>query len=572
MLGRIVSLNLSRAKTVDYKGQGVTTGIFKTPVDDPVALSPTGFDGDEQAEPRFHGGVHKAVYAYPLRHYEYWSRKLGRPLSPGTFGENLTIANLDETIVRIGDVFRVGDTVLQVSEPRIPCFKLAMRMQAGNDFSTRFLASGRTGFYLRVLQIGQIAQYDSVELQRSPAASPTVLEFLAATHWSGRTPQRVRRAAQAVGLSPEWRKRLDTMLSQTLTAALGNPQGTAKLMVDAVQQETPKVRSVFLIPTGDDPLPRHLAGQFLPLHLSAVDGKPVKRSYSISSPPGSARLRLTVRLEQTPDGCAGKGSGLIHALRPGDSVQANAPAGAFHIDPDDQSDLLLFGAGMGITPLAAITRDAATRGRKIRLGLTAKRRADMPLLTDLEALAQTNPDVSLSLVETGETPDAPRLSAATLGTPAPGARALLCGPPGFVRDIRQGLVALGMPDWRIVSETFNPDRAPTAAGPEMPVQFHEMARAAMNSGETLLETAEAAGICPPAGCRAGSCGICVSKLLTGKVTYLEPVTPRAEDLVHICVAAPDGPVTLGPLGQGNAQAEMPHWKEKDIDQFFDPPA
>src|SRR5262249_2371294 len=157
-------------KLVEFRGQAVSTSILKEPVGGRVLVRRLSLEGDWQADLRSHGGMNKAVHAYPLEHYARWSQELGRDdLRPGQFGENLTLEGLTEEMVRLGDVIRVGSALLQVTQPRYPCFRLGIRM--GDPlFPRRFLASGRTGFYLRVLQEGEVAAGDALELvERSEA-------------------------------------------------------------------------------------------------------------------------------------------------------------------------------------------------------------------------------------------------------------------------------------------------------------------------------------------------------------------------------------------------------------------
>ena len=565
----ILSLCLSKPKKVSYRSEEVLTGIFKTPVDGPVFISANGLEGDGQADLRFHGGEHKAIYAYPADHYRYWERQIGRALPHGAFGENLTVAGLDESTARIGDIYAVGEAMLQVSEPRIPCFKLVMRMQAGADFSTRFLASGRSGMYFRVLREGSISPGDSMRRVETDSNSPSVLEFVALTQWAGRNPERLRRAATARGLSAVWRNNIRTKLSQTLTSRLGNAQGEQRLLVTEICHETDAVRSVYLRPADAAVTFRHLAGQFLPITLHDQRGRPVRRSYSISSPPGADALRLTVRLERNPDGSPGSGSGLIHALKPGDVIAANLPAGNFHPDPDATSGLVLAGAGIGITPLVAIAADALAHGRTVRMLLSLRDRSDLPLTGDLLDLQSAYPHFRLEIVHTGGIDAGPRVTADRLGALDDGEEVYLCGPPGFVSDLRVQLEQGGVPAWRVFSEAFEPVSAATPVDCEpSDVSFSELSGSVVNMGETLLETAEAQGLSPPSGCRAGSCGLCVTRLLSGKVRYVEPVDHPDDELVHICVAAPDGAIELGPLGMGGGAQAMPQWTEDQLAEFF----
>ena len=172
---RILSVNVGRPRTVPYAARSVRTAIFKEPSLVRVRIGRTNLEGDRQADLRVHGGPEKAVYAYDLSGYEHWRRLLSEALPFGQFGENLTVEGMPEAEVRLDDVYRVGMALLQVSQPRTPCFKLALRMERP-DFPRAFLASGRTGFYLRVLEEGDVGTGDAIELVARDGAALTVAE------------------------------------------------------------------------------------------------------------------------------------------------------------------------------------------------------------------------------------------------------------------------------------------------------------------------------------------------------------------------------------------------------------
>ncbi len=175
---RVLSVNVSLARTAPYRGHSVTTGIYKMPVEGRVHVGRLGLTGDQQADLRVHGGVNKAVYAYPSEHYEIWRGELpGMEFSWGFFGENLTTAGLGEAALHIGDRLRVGTAVLEVTKPRFPCFKLAMK--AGHaDFIDRFLDSGRSGFYSSVVEEGEVTAGDRVERLHVNPRAPTIAEIV----------------------------------------------------------------------------------------------------------------------------------------------------------------------------------------------------------------------------------------------------------------------------------------------------------------------------------------------------------------------------------------------------------
>lgn len=152
----IVSLNVGKPVTVEYQGKPLSTGIYKQPVEGPVFLSRENFAGDGQADLVHHGGVDKAVCAYPFEHYEYWKSSLGKEMLLASFGENLTLKGMLEDQVCIGDIFRIGGAVVQISQPRYPCFKLSQK-HGVKDMPTRVLNTGYSGFYFRVLEEGEVS-------------------------------------------------------------------------------------------------------------------------------------------------------------------------------------------------------------------------------------------------------------------------------------------------------------------------------------------------------------------------------------------------------------------------------
>lgn len=159
----LVSINVGRPREAEWQGETVRTSIFKAPVAGRVRVGRLNIEGDEQSDLEVHGGVDKAVYAYPSEHYAFWREQLpGVALPWGSFGENLTVEGLFEDRVHIGDRFRAGSAEFVVTEPRMPCYKLALRFNRP-DMVKRFLKSGRTGFYLAVLQEGEIGAGDAIE-------------------------------------------------------------------------------------------------------------------------------------------------------------------------------------------------------------------------------------------------------------------------------------------------------------------------------------------------------------------------------------------------------------------------
>lgn len=202
---RILSVNAGRPSELSHGGRTVTSGIVKSPVAGRVAVGPTGLDGDGQADLSVHGGPDKAVYAYPVEHYAHWEVELRRDdLAPGRFGENLTVEGLLEDEVAIGDVLRADDALLEVSQPRVPCFKLGMRM-GDPGFLKPFLRSGRVGFYLRVLEPGSLAAGDGLRVERPAEGSMSVRAVAALLH-DDADAEDLERGAALAGLPLGWRE------------------------------------------------------------------------------------------------------------------------------------------------------------------------------------------------------------------------------------------------------------------------------------------------------------------------------------------------------------------------------
>ncbi len=215
---KIISVNVGLPREVVHKGKRVTTGIFKEPVEGRVTLRTLNLDGDGQADLSVHGGRSKAVYAYPGEHYHDWRAELnGMPLPWGMFGENLTTEGLQEDEVKMGDRFRIGSAELMVTEPRLPCYKLALKF-GRDDIIKRFLASGRTGFYFAVLQEGEVGAGDHIEPISRDEHDITVADITRLYVRDKDDLPSLRRAVQVRALPESWRrhfqKRIDKLSSQ----------------------------------------------------------------------------------------------------------------------------------------------------------------------------------------------------------------------------------------------------------------------------------------------------------------------------------------------------------------------
>lgn len=216
---KIVSLNVGMPREVEWHGRMVTTGIFKEPVEARLALRKLNLDGDGQADLTVHGGAEKAVYCYAVEHYGYWKRELGRELPLGMFGENFTTEGWLEGEANLGDRFRVGSAEVVVTQPRLPCYKLGLRFGA-DDMVKRFLASGRTGFYLAVTREGKVGSGDDFEpiaRDENRVPVPEITRLYVAKRYEPKDVESIEKAMQVKALPESWKGYFRERLKRTTT-------------------------------------------------------------------------------------------------------------------------------------------------------------------------------------------------------------------------------------------------------------------------------------------------------------------------------------------------------------------
>lgn len=558
MTGKVVSLNIGVPRLVSYRGMSFQTGIFKVPSDQALTLKKLNFAGDGQADLSAHGGIDKAVYCYPVEHYDFWRREIGRDTLPmGQFGENVTTEGLLESELRIGDILRMGTATVQVSEPRIPCYKLVMRMDAGSDFSVRFLAANRTGFYCRVLEEGVVAKSDKIELVSRDLSSPTVREVIAATQFSDREPAALRSVVHARDISAKWRSRVRRMIDAEMRRRIeAGSAPTHRLRVEKIMPETKDVVSLWLRPENGVPLFDALPGQY----LTIVWPNGNKSTYSLSALHPGSRCRITVKLCHSPQGVLGRSSARIAALKAGDAIEVERPRGNFHPDLDDDTPLVVAAAGIGVTPIMSMIEQATRSGRRdVFAAFGMRRPGEHPLASELAALLSERKRLKavLAYSQLNGAPPLPglpapkhgRLSAADLlpHATAPLAEIFLCGPGDFIRDMHDGLGEAGVSPLNIRHEAFGPSTLLPARAIATDPAAHftvSFTRSRMDvvwspTAGTLLNLAEAAGVSPVFGCRAGSCGLCRIAIAEGSVSYVEPIDEPEAGYVLPCCAIPE---------------------------------
>jgi MOSC domain-containing protein YiiM len=210
----LLSVNVSMPKEVPYKGKTVTTGIFKEPVGGRVMLREFNLDGDGQADLKAHGGPHKAVYVYSIENYDYWKSELGRDdFTFGQFGENFTVEGMLDDDIHIGDQFRVGDALVEVTQPRVPCYKLGLRMGSA-EFPKLFHSGERVGFYFRVLEEGEVGEADVIERVKVDPERMTVREIYQLLYFDKGNVEGAKRALCIDALSPGWRGSFEEIVSK----------------------------------------------------------------------------------------------------------------------------------------------------------------------------------------------------------------------------------------------------------------------------------------------------------------------------------------------------------------------
>jgi MOSC domain-containing protein YiiM len=203
---KLLSVNVAQPREIIHNGKPVMTGIYKEPFEGRVMLRPLNLDGDQQADLKAHGGKYKAAYVYSFEHYAFWERELGRDdFEFGEFGENFTVEGMTEDVVHIGDQFRIGEALVEVTQPRVPCFKLGHKM-GSQKFVKQFLHSLRSGFYLRVIEEREVGARDTIQRVTIGPQKMTVREVNHALYFDPENIEQAQRALQIPALSPGWKR------------------------------------------------------------------------------------------------------------------------------------------------------------------------------------------------------------------------------------------------------------------------------------------------------------------------------------------------------------------------------
>jgi ferredoxin-NADP reductase/MOSC domain-containing protein YiiM/ferredoxin len=571
------SVNVGKPKNVAWQGRSVFTGIWKAPVDGPAMVRRLNIDGDGQGDLGGHGGEQRAVFVYQLDSYRYWQQFLGRDdFTDGQFGENFTVEGLPDDEVCIGDRYRIGGALFEVTQPRVTCYRVGIRM---NDprMPALLVQHHRPGFYFRVLEEGEVRAGDEIVKVADGPESLTVADVDALLYLPGHPRDRIERILRVPALSPGWQASFRAILDEPeaasgnagLVAAVPPPAWTGfrPLRVTAVEQSSSTITSVRLADPGGLPLPAALAGQFLSVRLQPT----LIRSYSLSARPGDAEYRISVK--QEPQGA---GSTYLHThVRPGDLIDVAAPRGSFVLRPA-ATPVLLISGGVGATPVLAMLYALAAEHseREVWWLQAARNGADRPFAAEAATLLATLPHAHSHICLSRPTPEdhlgrdydsAGHLSAdllRRLGVPSH-AEAYLCGPPAFLTAISAALVEAGLPADHVHTEIFGPlpgltpgisattSRPPhppagePGTGPAVTFARSNLTVPWPDACPSLLDLTEACDVPARWSCRTGVCHNCETPLLSGDVTYdLDPLDPPAAGNVLICSTRPRTPITL----------------------------
>jgi ferredoxin-NADP reductase/MOSC domain-containing protein YiiM/ferredoxin len=579
--GTLVSVNVGLPKDVPWQGKTVFTGVFKDPVSGHRRVRKLNIEGDGQGDLAGHGGEQRAVFVYQMDSYRYWEGELGRnDFVYGQFGENFTVEGLGDDEVCIGDRYQIGTATFEVTQPRVTCYRVGIRM---NDprIPALLVSHHRPGFYFRVLEDGEVGAGDEIiKLASGPEQMP-VAEADALLYLPGHPRQQLLRALRIPALSPGWQASFRALLEEepgsgNAGLAVTSPPpawpGFRQLTVTAISRESDAVISIRLEDPKGAPLPAAFPGQWVTLRLQPDrQQRSVLRNYSLSGPPDAGYYRITVKHE--PEGAA---SGYLHArLAVGDQLDVGAPRGTFILDGTD-APVLLISAGIGATPVLAMlqTLAQARSDRDIWWLHGARNRSEHSFAGEARTLVASLRNVHTHVyyshpgandVEGRDFDRAGRLSASALAElqPPRDAEAYLCGPAPFMEEISAGLAAMGIDASRIRTEPFGPASPVTpgiavtpartphppagqpADGPTIQFARSNLAIPWSTEYSSLLELAEACDVPVRWSCRTGVCHTCETTLIAGELGYNpDPVEPPAAGSALICCAQPAGEVVL----------------------------
>ena len=473
-MARLLSVNVGLPRDIEWKGRTVHTGIWKDPVRGRCRVGRLNLDGDGQGDLAGHGGEQRAVFVYQIESYRHWQEQLKRTdFVHGQFGENFTIEGLPDDAVCIGDRYQIGSALFEVTQPRVTCYRVGIRMNEPR-MPALLTSSGRPGFYFRVLQEGEVGAGDEIVKVGEAKERMTVAEINALLYSPDHARDRLERALRIEALSPGWRSSFEALLqSQTsgnaglVPEAAAHPAapGFRPLAVTAIDQESADVLSLTMQSPDGQPLPTAMPGQYVVVRLQpATGGPPLFRSYSLSGPLSTERYRISVKIE--PNGAAG--TYLREHVRVGDALDVSSPRGSFILQSGRAAGGAAQRGNRGDAGSGDAVRAGGGRARHGRsCGCTQLAIGSIipsppkfaascsPLTHGRSYVCYSRPG---SRDKMGKDFDATgHLSRSVfdeVGVPRD-ADVYLCGPNRFMADMKEALATLGVAPERIHVEIFN---------------------------------------------------------------------------------------------------------------------
>jgi ferredoxin-NADP reductase/MOSC domain-containing protein YiiM len=566
MTARLVSVNVGMPTDVAWRGKTVHSGIYKSPVAGPVMVRRLNIDGDGQGDLGGHGGEQRAVMVYQAESYDYWGRFLRRDdLQPGNFGENFTITGLGDDEVCIGDRYAIGEAEFEVTQPRVTCFRVGMRL-GEPDMSNLPVAHRRPGFYFRVIREGRVQAGDAIVRTRRGRHELTVADIDALLYLPDRDSDLLRKSVDVPALSPGWQQSFNDLLAAAQNStgvtepAIGVEPGWSgfrRLRVASIHHESSSIMSIRFEADDGVPLPVPRPGQYLTLRLPDAGDPTPLRSYSLSG--YGAEYRISVKREDH-----GAVSRWLHNnIRDGSVVDVAAPRGDFYLT-DGLGPVVLLSAGVGVTPVLAMLHALADAGstREIWWLHTTRDAQTQAFQHEVSDLIAALPRARQQVFYTGLSGRLDGRAIAALGLPH-NAAVYMCGPDPFMADMRSALTDAGIDPAYIYSELFgalppiNPGIVDTStarphppagpAGTGSSVSFSRSGLRVNWSSQyaSILEFAEACDVPTRFSCRSGVCHTCVTQLIAGTTAYTQPPLEQPPDgTVLICIAEPPDSVVL----------------------------
>ena len=578
-MARLLSVNVGLPRDIEWKGRIVHTAIWKASVRGRCRVNRLNLDGDGQGDRAGHGGEQRAVFVYQDDSYRHWQERLNRTdFVHGQFGENFTVEGLPDDAVCIGDRYRIGSAMFEVTQPRVTCYRVGIRLNEPR-MPALLTSSGRPGFYFRVLQEGEVGAGDDVVKVGEAKERMTVAEVNGLLYSPDHPRDLLECALRIEALSPGWRSSFEALLqSQAAATSSGNAglvpataanpvaAGFRALTIATVGWESEDIVSMTMQDPDGRLLGTALPGQYVVLRLRPTAGRPpLFRSYSLSGPPSTERHRISVKIE--PNGVGGSH---LRGLRGGDRLEVSLPRGSFTLRAEARPVVLL-SAGIGVTPvLAMLYALAESRStRQVWWLHQARDRRHHPFAAEVRRLMRVLPQGRSHVCYSRPGPDdrisedfdsAGRLSESVfeaIGVPRDAA-AYLCGPARFMADMKGALATLGVAPERTHVELFggnesmNPGVVATVTRPPHPPEHDDDTGALVSFARSgiaahwnssayasLLDLAEACDVPVRWSCRTGVCHSCESGLVSGAVAYgPEPLDKPADGDLLLCCSQP----------------------------------